>query len=118
MTDTKFYDDMFGLAQELMNQFGTPCTLRHVEVGEVGADGKATKTTTDTPGLAVRLTNLEVFQNMELKGNIGYVVKVPVASSRGDLIIHAGRTFEILDTKTINPEGDRLMISFHGTKEA
>ncbi len=118
MTDTKFYDDMFGLATELMNQFGTPCTIRQVEIGDVGADGKAIKTNTDTAGLAVRLTNMEIFQNMELKGNIGYVVKVALATSRGDLIVHAGRTFEILDTKIINPEGDRLMISFHGVKEA
>lgn len=118
MTDTAFYDDMFSLATELMNDFGSPATLRKIVRGEPEADGKATETPTDFPCLAVRVNNKEMMNNMELKGDLMYCVKSTVAGVVTDLILHAGGTFEIVAPRLINPEGNRLMIGFYGVTRA
>ena len=117
MTDTTFYNDMASLATELMNDFGTPATLRRVTTPKPGADGKAVPTTTDVPGLAVRITDMEVIRTLELEGDLGYATKFPVAVKDGDLLLH-GDTYEIQQTKAVNPEGSRILIAFHTVKRA
>lgn len=118
MTDVAFYDDLFVLATELMNDFGTPGTIRHIVRPAPGADGKATETPTDYSGLAVRINNKELMDNMNLTGDILYAVKAPGPAEIGDHIIHAGVTFEIRSMRLVNPEGDRLMLGFFGVVRA
>ncbi len=117
MTDTQFYNDMEQLANELMSDFGTPATLRKVVTGKPDAEGKATQTPDDTPGLGVRVTSKEMMDALELKGDLMFAAKFPADTDEGDLIIHAGVSFSILSTKRVNPEGTRLMISFHGVRQ-
>jgi len=119
MTDTAFYDRMATLATSLMDKFGTPATLRRVTVGKPDAEGKAVKTTTDTPALAVQINSKEVVDRLQLKGDSVYVVKaIGEPTEYGDLLIHGGKTMEIQDSKHVNPEGSRIMLSFHGVKRA
>lgn len=114
MTDTTFYQDMFNLATELMNDFGTPATLRKVTRPKPDAEGKSVPTTVDYPGLAVRISDLEVLRALELPGGLGYAVKFPADIQEGDQLIHtnANDTYEILQSKVVNPEGNRVMIAF------
>lgn len=118
MTDTVFYDEMAKLATELMNEFGTPATLRKVTKGKPGADGKAVVTFADTPGLAVRVHDMEVIRALNLEGDVGYATKFPVQGEDGDQLIHGGTTLELVSSKYVNPEGNRLMVAFHGVKLA
>lgn len=117
MTDTLFYDELAALATELMNDFGTPATLRKVTKGPIGADGKATVETEDHPGLAVRISDTEMLRILELEGDTVYCLKFPIEPEAGYLLLHQGQTFELYKGKKINPEGNRLMVSFHGVKD-
>jgi len=119
VADVDFYNRMFGLATSLMNKFGTPATHRKVTKGKPGADGKSVVTNSDTPGLAVQLHDEEMIKMMNLEGDVAYVAKFPVDKvETGHQIIHAGNTMEILSTKAVNPEGNRMMVVFLGTKRA
>ncbi len=118
MTDTAFYDRMGALAQRLMDKFGTPATFKLIAVSKPDATGKVVKTPSDSPGLAVRLTSKDAIINMELKGEVAYVYKGPVTPKIGGHIIHAGVSWEVVDTRTVNPTGSKILMSFHGVKLA
>lgn len=112
MTDVTFYDDMVNLATELMNDFGTPATLRKVAKPKPGADGKSIPTHQDHPGLAVRIHDKELIQALGLEGDLGYAMKFPAEAGSDDKLIHAGETYVVQQVKRVNPEGNRLMIAF------
>lgn len=114
MTDTAFYDSMNALANEMLVKFGSPATLRRITVGDVGADGKATKTTTDHAGLAVVTSSKTVLDNLSHDIQAALVLKATTKPKIGDHVIHAGTTWEIKDVKEVNPEGTRLILSFVG----
>lgn len=116
MTDTVFYDDMFALATELMNDFGTPATLRRVTKSKPDAEGKATVTTEEWPGLAVKITDEEMLDLMDLGGDVAYAIKFPVEPKAGWTLIHAGSAVELLKGKLVNPEGTRLIMAFFSGK--
>jgi len=112
MTDVAFYNDMAILATELMNDFGTPATLRRVTKGKPDAEGKATVTTEEWPGLAVQITDEELITMMDLGGSKVYALKFPVEPEPGWTLIHAGNSTVLHKGKLINPEGNRLILSF------
>lgn len=119
MTDTVFYDQMFQLATELMNDFGTPATLREVTKGKPNAAGKVTATTHDTPGLAVRIHDQSVLVEMGLTGDVGYAIKFPTVEPKPEhLLLHAGQTYVLEKVKLVNPEGSRIMVGFATVKMA
>lgn len=116
MTDTAFYDDMEALATELLADFGTPATLREITIGKPNAEGKATKTTSDSAGLAVQTESKVVVDRLAKNIEAAYVYKGPVKAQNGHHLIHGGVTWEVSDLKHVSPEGTRLMVSFLGVK--
>jgi hypothetical protein len=115
---TQFYDEMEKLATELMNEFGTPATLRQVTKSKPGADGKAVLTFDDNPGLAVQIKDEELVRALELTGDVAYATKFPARGNPGHQLIHASLTYEIKSAKHVSPEGTRLMVSFFGVSRA
>jgi len=118
MTDTVFYDEMFKLATDLLNDFGTPATLRKISPGKPNEEGKTEPTFVDHPGLGVRISDKSMIEALDLTGDVVYATKFPAAGDDSDLIIHAGDTYTILSSNFVNPEGTRLMVAFYGVKRA
>lgn len=118
MTDITFYNDMFTLATELMSDFGTPATLREVIKPKPNAEGKSVPTYNDTPGLAVRISDMEVIEAMGLTGDLGYAMKFPAEPKQDFHLLHAGDTYVIEKVKLVNPEGTRIMVAFATVKRA
>jgi hypothetical protein len=118
VTDTVFYDEMFKLAGELMNDFGTPATLREVTQPKPDASGKSVPTFVDTPGLAVRIHDMSVLTALGLAGDVGYALKFPAEPKPDFQLIHAGETWLLEKVTLVNPEGSRLMMGFATVKRA
>ena len=118
MTDTRFYDEMFKLATELMNDFGTPATLRQVTKPKPDASGVSVPQNQDTPGLAVRIHDMSVLTALGLTGDVGYAMKFPAEPKPDHQLIHASETWLIEQLKLVNPEGNRLMVAFATVKRA
>ncbi len=114
MTDTVFYDDLAALAEELMTDFGMLATLRRIVMSEVGADGKATKTPTDFPGLAVQTENEKILTRLVSEAQAAFVFKAPEVASIGDHLIFQVTEWEVKDVKNVNPEGNRLVLQILG----
>lgn len=114
MTDTVFYDEMHALASELLGDFGKPATVRMFTTGDIGADGKATRTPTDYAGLAVQTVHKETLDRLNPESDVGFIFKGPTFPQIGWHLIHAGNTWEVKDIVRINPEGDRMIVAIIG----
>ena len=113
-----FYDEMAGVALELITEFGLPVTLRTVTPG--GYDPETSETTPETiteqagQGILIDYTGLEFQANSLIKqGDKKLKLAAKVLTSAPSLlskVIADGKTYSIVPPlKEINPAGTPLL---------